>query len=513
MKRISYYIAALVVAGGVIVGGWAWQKYFSVTPTRLLTFSVERGDLRDLVKARGDVRPAKEINLEFPFSGIVRRIYAVEGQNVFAGEALMSLDMNDLAIDLRRLQAVLVQRQSNLQKLIAGPTLEDIVVLETKLQNAAVASADAKRNLSDKLYDAYTKSDDAVRNNIDQFFSNPRSSTPELNNITVSDAVLKMSLEADRPVIEATLTGWQTAFVSGATTDDIETRISDSVRRVARVQAFLDRMALAVNALTPTATLSRTVVDGYRAAVATARTNVNTATVNLTAAAEKWRAAASAEELAARELALKKSGTRVEDVAIARGQVAEAEENIAAAQDKIRKGMLRAPVDAKVLDITVEEGEFFAGGFGAIALASAANEIQTDISELDIGRVAVGLDVEFTLDAFPSGRFSGSVTSIDEQPVVKDGDTYYRVHIAVREATSEVRIGMKADVAIIVAEKTGALKIPRVVLTDNEGEKSVMLKESGGLREVEIETGITDGELVEVVSGLIEGQIVVVVGQ
>lgn len=513
MKRISYYIAALVVLGGVTVGGWAWQKYFRVAPTRLLTFPVERGVLRDVVKARGDVRPAKEIDLEFPFSGIVRRIVVSEGQTVRAGEALMSLDMSDLTIDLRRLQAVLAQQQANLQKLITGPIAEDIVVLETKLQNAAIALADAKRNLVDKLYDAYTKSDDAVRNNIDQFFSNPRSGTPELNNITVSDAMLKTSLEADRPLVEVTLTEWQTAIAAGASADDIEARISDSARRVAHVQVFLDRMALAVNALTPTATLSRTVVDGYRAAVATARTNVNTAAVNLTAAAEKWRAAVSAEALAARELALKKSGTRAEDVAIAGAQVAEAEENIAAAQDKIRKGTLRAPVDAKVLDVVVEEGEFFTSGAAALTLSSAANEIQSDISELDIGRVAAGLSVEFTLDAFPSGRFSGSVTSIDEQPVVKDGDTYYRVHIAVRGADAEARIGMKADVAIIVAKKEDVLKIPRIAASDDEGKKSVMLKWGAELREVEVKTGITDGEFIEVVSGLAEGQIIVVDNQ
>lgn len=512
MKRISYYITALVVLGGVIVGGWAWQKYFRATPPRLLEFSVERGDLRDLVKARGDVRPAKELDLEFPFSGIVRRIYVVEGQNVLAGEALAALDMNELAIDLRRFQAVLAQQRANLQKLVAGPTAEDIVVLETKLQNAATALADARRNLLDKIRDAYTRTDDAIRNYIDQFFDNPRSSDPQLN-IVVSEFALETRIETSRRRVEEMLAAWAGALVPLTADGDLDTGAATAEKNLGQTAAFLDDMALAVNTMTPTATLSRTTIEGYRAAVGTARTNVNTGIINLTAAREKLRNAESSRTLAADELAVKKAGTRPEDIAIAKGQVAEADERVAATGESMRKATLRAPADAKVLDIAVESGEFIAPGKVAVALASSAYEIQTDISELDIGHVRPGSGVEFTLDAFPGRVFSGSVASIDEQPVVKDGDTYYRAHIAIKDGTDEARIGMKADVAIVVSEKADVLRIPKFAVTEKDEEATVLVAEGDEWQEVVVITGISDGENVEIVSGLTEGQTVIVEGK
>jgi len=60
MKRISFYLFVIVFLGGLFVGFWAWQKYVKTSEPKVLQFAAELGDLRELVKVRGEVAAQKE---------------------------------------------------------------------------------------------------------------------------------------------------------------------------------------------------------------------------------------------------------------------------------------------------------------------------------------------------------------------------------------------------------------------------------------------------------------------
>ena len=85
----------------------------------------------------------------------------------------MKLETTDFELEIRKLNSVIIQSQANLDKLITGPTQEDIRVFEAKVENAKASLEDAQKNLIDKLQDAYTRADDAVRGKADQLFSSP----------------------------------------------------------------------------------------------------------------------------------------------------------------------------------------------------------------------------------------------------------------------------------------------------------------------------------------------------
>jgi len=525
MKKISYYLIFIVVIGGVLVSFWSYQKYFKKEGPKFLFFQVERGNIQDIVKVRGEVVPENDFDLEFSFSGIVERVFVKEGEQIKQGVPLMKLDTTDFELEIQTLEAQLAQaeaglatQKAKLAELKRGTRLEEIRVQEVKVANAKTALEDAKKNLVDKLQDAYTKSDDAVRNKVDQFFSNPRSQSPQLTFYPI-DSQLETDLEGERMLIESILKSWRLSLDALGTNSDLASYLDTAKKNLNQTKSFLDKAALAVNGLTSHSTLSQSTIDTWKADVSTGRTNVNTALNNLTAADEKLKIAESNLKLEESNLALKKAGTIEEQILAQEAQAKQAEANIqsyqakiAEVQEKIRKSTIYAPGAARVAKIWFERQEVFRPGQTAITLETSSHKIQADISELEIGKIREvdGNEVSVQLDAFPDLKLKGRVVSIEPREIIKEGDRYYRTNVYIEPHGSEIRSGMNADLVILISFKDNVLKIPEFAVYQKDDKEFVTVPEGDRQKEVEIETGISDGESVEVIKGLTEGQTIAV---
>lgn len=511
MKKLSYYFVLIVGVGALISFFWVYQRYFKSEEASVLLFQAERGALEELVKVRGEVAAQQDFELEFPFSGRVERIFVSEGATAKRGDPLMKLETIDFELDEQRLRAVLSQQEANLSKLLTGATPEDIKISETKVANAQVALDDAQKILADKIRESYTVSDDAVRNKADQLFNNPRSSDPQLKFIP-SDAQLETNLEFQRLSLEGTLTSWGTSLDAFSASSNLQSYAATAKANLNISRSFLEKAALAVNGATPSSNFSQTTIDSWKSSISTARTNINAAISNLLSAEEKFRAAESALSLAESELQLKTAGTRSEDIAIARAQIDETKNQIAAVREKIRKSTLYAPTAVAVTKVWFKVQELFRSGQAAISLRTLDYKLQADVSELEIGKIREqnGHKVRIALDAFPGEEFVGQVVSIEPKEIVKDGDKYYRVNVDFDEQGKAVRSGMSADLTIQVARKENVVKIPELAVTKKNGGSFVTVKNAGEGQEIQVVTGISDGESIEIVQGLQEGQTVIV---
>jgi len=511
MRKTTIFIIVIAAIGLALVSFWIYKKYGETGTPAFLTFKVEKGAIRENVKVRGEVVAQKEYNLEFPFSGIVEKVFVKEGQEVGKDVALIKLETTNFELDSGSLEAVLLQRQANLNKLIAGPTAEDIRVSETAVSNAEAAFEDAKKNAVDQIQDSYTKSDDAVRNKIDQLFINPQSQIPQIR-FFVNDAALKSDVEWQRLVSEELFVSWKNSLNGLTTSSDLTVFINDTKTSLGQIKSFSDKIALAINAAAPSPNVTQTDIDTWKSAVSTARTGINIATTNVTSAEEKLKTAESNLSLAQNELTLKKAGTRSEDIEIAKAQIKETQSQIAAAKEKIRQSTLYAPERSRVVKISPEEHEFFAPGEAAIII-SAGYKIQADISELEIGKIREndGNEVVIYLDAFPGKEFKGKVTSIDPKEILKEGDKYYRTNIYLEKSGEDlIRTGMSADLVILISSKENILKIPEFTIYKKDDKEFVKILEGKNQKEVEVKTGISDGESIEVIEGLKEGETVIV---
>lgn len=189
---------------------------------------------------------------------------------------------------------------------------------------------------------------------------------------------------------------------------------------------------------------------------------------------------------------------------------------------------ITAPVDGIVISRLVSLGQTVAATMTTPVLFTIAQDItkmhiKASIAESDIGMVRLGQGVRFTVDAFPDEEFSGSVSQVRMAPVVTSNVVTYDTMITLDNPEKKLFPGMTADVAVLVAERRGALKIPNAALRFNppEGtkysrqapekiarsERLVYLLGPDGrtLAPVAVKVGITDNLDTEVLSGLHEG--------
>jgi len=124
-----------------------------------------------------------------------------------------------------------------------------------------------------------------------------------------------------------------------------------------------------------------------------------------------------------------------------------------------------SPVDGVVISRAVELGQTVASSFSTPTMFNIANDltkmqIDANISEADIGMVAEGQDVTFSVDAFPDGKFTGKVIQIRNSPTTVQNVVTYDTVIAVGNPELKLRPGMTANASIITAERPGALRVP-----------------------------------------------------
>jgi len=105
---------------------------------------VRRGDLSASVNATGKVRSKKTARLALPLSGIVANIAKHEGDDVNAGDVILSLRADDTTRRVKQAELNLQSRQLDQARAKAAPRDEDIQVARANLQKATLAAAAAE---------------------------------------------------------------------------------------------------------------------------------------------------------------------------------------------------------------------------------------------------------------------------------------------------------------------------------------------------------------------------------
>lgn len=134
--------------------------------------------------------------------------------------------------------------------------------------------------------------------------------------------------------------------------------------------------------------------------------------------------------------------------------------------------------------------------------------ITITVDELDILSLEVGQEATVTLDAFPGQSFVGVVESIDTSGTNSGGSSKYTAVITI-EREEDMLAGMNASVKITLETEEDVLYILEDALVEDETGVYVYTsydEETDTLGDpVEVTTGVSDGEYVEILSGLSEG--------
>ena len=142
------------------------------------------------------------------------------------------------------------------------------------------------------------------------------------------------------------------------------------------------------------------------------------------------------------------------------------------AKINLKYATIYAPISGVVVSRNVDVGQTVAASFNTPTLFTIANDltkmqVQASVDEADIGKVQVGQEVSFTVDAHDNMTFSGTVSQIRLQPIVVQNVVNYTVIIDVPNPDMKLLPGMTANCTINIQEVKDVLKVPASALTFN----------------------------------------------
>jgi HlyD family secretion protein len=265
----------------------------------------------------------------------------------------------------------------------------------------------------------------------------------------------------------------------------------------------------------------------FEAQVEQQKANLNSAKANVEKAkatlADAKRTMERNKELRARDLIaqsdLDTSVTNFETskagVGVAVAAVAQAEAALKTAETNLGYTRIVSPVDGTVVSRNVDVGQTVAASFQTPTLFTIAQDltkmqIDTNVDEADIGKVRVGQEVEFTVDAYPDTTFRGKVSQIRIAPISVQNVVTYDVVVRVDNRDLKLMPGMTANVSVIVAETDNVLRVPNAALRFRPAGGGKMRLEKGpGVwvaedrrpMRVRVKLGISDGSYTALISG------------
>ena len=128
-----------------------------------------------------------------------------------------------------------------------------------------------------------------------------------------------------------------------------------------------------------------------------------------------------------------------------------------AAMVKVKRNLgyatITSPIDGVVISRAVEEGQTVAAGFETPTLFTIANDLTqmqvvADVDEADIGQVADGQRVQFSVDAYPDDTFEGTVLQVRLEATTESNVVTYEVVIDAPNPDLKLKPGLTANVTI-----------------------------------------------------------------
>ena len=130
---------------------------------------------------------------------------------------------------------------------------------------------------------------------------------------------------------------------------------------------------------------------------------------------------------------------------------------------------ITAPIDGIVISRNVDAGQTVAASMNAptlFVLAADLTRMQVvaSVDESDVGRIRPGQSVAFQVDAYPSERFTGTVSQVRLQPTVVQNVVTYSTVITVPNRELKLKPGMTANVTVEIVRRNNVLRVANAAI-------------------------------------------------
>jgi HlyD family secretion protein len=157
------------------------------------------------------------------------------------------------------------------------------------------------------------------------------------------------------------------------------------------------------------------------------------------------------------------------NVDVAKATLAQQEAQLHTAEANLMYTDIISPINGTVISRSVDVGQTVAASLAAPTLFTVAEDlhkmqVNTNIAEGDVGRLAVGMDATFTVDAFPGRTFHGKISQIRNAATTLQNVVTYDAVIDVVNDDLKLRPSMTANSTVVYAEKDDVLSVSNTAL-------------------------------------------------
>lgn len=518
-SRISTFSTGtkiLIISSIIIISVGGAYGYSASRKQERHTVTVTRGSLTERVDLTGSVAPVGTVSLAFQRNGIITSVEKQVGDTVHTGDILSSLDIQSLKTQLDLAQAGVDSAQAKLSALKAGATKATVAVSKTALLTAQKTLAGSYSSAVSTLIDSYARANDAVRTNLNVFFNNPETENPTLV-FTSSASQAALDSKYERGSLNRLFSSWHSELsqiTASSSHSKIISTLDTSLKNLSQIARFLNNLSTAtINASSfqtnssLTATNAKTIVansiNTIRLAIANVITIQNTiSTQEALVKEDKARLnetlqKATPEAIAEQQASVNASKAKVDNIKI-----------------ELSQSVLRSPITGTVSIQNAKVGQTVSANQPVTTVFSSnALEVDVNMPEVDIGKVAVGNNVDITFDAFPNETFKGTVFSIDPAETITGGVVGYKTKIHFIKSNPRIKSGLTANVSIITAKKVGVLYLPQYAIIQTDEGSFIKTLTHGSVIKAPVTTGIRDDHgNIEILSGVVDGEKVLNIG-
>ena len=155
----------------------------------------------------------------------------------------------------------------------------------------------------------------------------------------------------------------------------------------------------------------------------------------------------------------------VAQIGLDQATIADKQAALKAAQVNLAYTDIVSPVVGTVITRSIDVGQTVAASLQSPTLFLIGKDlthmqVDTNVSEADVGEIRLGQDAFFTVQAFPGQTFRGTVTQIRRGPITVQNVVTYDVVVAVPNPDRRLFPGMTADTHIVINERDDVLRVP-----------------------------------------------------
>ncbi len=550
-RKIITVIAAMIVIGGAY---YFYQLLNQAQDaTRYVLGTVKKDTLITSISGSGQVASSNQVDVKAKVSGEVTYVGVVDGQEVKAGAVLAYIDSSDAQKAVQDAQTSLETSQLALEKLLKPVDELTIMQSEDSVTQAKQAKQDAQDNLENMTDDEFntisnnflelpaimaglqdillSSSINSSQWNVDYYADVAKiydENATQYRNYAY-DSYIKARAAYDKNFIDyKAASRYSSSSVIETLLDETyetEKIISDAIKNSNNLIQFyqdtLTKYSQKVNSLSNTHLTSLSSYTG----------KVNAHLSSLSSLQEEIKSYKktiidSDRTITEKQMSFDKvkAGPDELDIRSQRLAVKDKENALAQARENLADYIVRVPFDGVISKVSVKKGDT-AGSTALATLISSQQIAQISLNEIDTVKVKVGQKATLVFDAIDGLSISGQVAQIDITGTVSQGVVSYGVQIAFDTQDSRVKPGMSASASIIIDSKQDVLVIPNSAIK-NQGDISYVevVANSVGLDTTnatgvtlsvlpntqQIEIGLANDTVTEILSGLKEGDLIVV---